>query len=270
MYTWAERFTYLPCGLSDMVSAIPNPVIWRCKMPTKQNEVLTNPLDIMANGSLTQASKKPTALVPQGDAFVLTSTCVSLTRQIVKTLSDAERDAETIESVKSGQVANLRDLMLINSVDEDKEIVFYPQYKAISALFINEWIKVRKLPDTEKGAETAGRAFNRYFALTDLDIPLSNEADAVRKREAKEKRDAEMKAIPNLDKAIQDAVAVMDFDTAKKLKAEATRRKTAEAKEKGKAIADELDPIKKSILDELKLCMDKATLVKVVELLRGK
>ena len=239
-------------------------------MPTKQTVVITNPLDIMANGSLTQASKKPTALVPQGDAFVLTSTCVSLTRQIVKTLSEAERDAETIESVKSGQVANLRDLMLIGSEDEEKEIVFYPQYKAVSALFINEWIKARKLPDTDKGAETAGRAFNRYFAMTNLEIPLSNEAEAVRKREAKAKKEAEMKAIPDLGKAIQEAVAVMDFDTAKKLKAEETRRKTEEIKGKNQALEAELKPIKDSIRDELKLCMDKATLVKVVELLRKK
>ena len=239
-------------------------------MPTKQTEVLTNPLAIMANGSLTQASKKPTALVPQGDAFVLTTTCVSLTRQIVKTLSEAERDAETIESVKSGQVANLRDLMLIGSEDEEKEIVFYPQYKAVSALFINEWIKARKLPDTDKGAETAGRAFNRYFAMTNLEIPLSNEAEAVRKREAKAKKEAEMKAIPDLGKAIQDAVAVLDFDTCKKLQAEEKRRKLQAVKDAGKALADELKPIKDSIADELKLCTDKATLVKVVELLRSK
>jgi hypothetical protein len=239
-------------------------------MPTKQTEVLTNPLAIMANGSLTQASKKPTALVPQGDAFVLTSTCVSLTRQIVKTLSEAERDAETIESVKSGQVANLRDLMLIGSEDEEKEIVFYPQYKAVSALFINEWIKARKLPDTDKGAETAGRAFNRYFAMTNLEIPLSNEAEAVRKREAKEKAKAEMEKIADLPKAIQEAVAVMDFDTAKKLKAEETRRKTEAIKGKNQALEAELKPIKDSIRDELKLCLDKATLVKVVELLRKK
>jgi hypothetical protein len=125
------------------------------------------------------------------------------------------------------------------------------------------------LPDTDKGAETAGRAWNRYFGMTDLTIPLSNDADAVRKREAKAKREAELIAIPDLGKAIQDAVAVMDFETAKKLQAEDKRRKIADAKEKGKALADELDPIKKSILDELKLCMNKATLVKVVELLRG-
>jgi hypothetical protein len=231
---------------------------------------LVNPIEIMANGALAEASKKPTVLVPQGDVFVLTSTCVSLTRQIVKTLSEAERDAETIESVKSGQVANLRDLMLINSEDEEKEIVFYPQYKAVSALFINEWIKIRKLPDTDKGAETAGRAFNRYFAMTNLEIPLSNEADAVRKREAKAKKEAEMKAIPDLGKAIADAVAVMDFDKAKKLKAEETRRKTEEVKGKNQALEAELKPIKDAIRDELKLCLDKATLVRVIDLLRKK
>jgi hypothetical protein len=240
-------------------------------MTTKsKQEVLVNPLEIMANGALAEASKKPTALVPQGNVFVLTSTCVSLTRQIVKTLADAERDAETIESVKSGQVANLRDLMLIDSPDEEKEIVFYPQYKAVSALFINEWIKVRKLPDTDKGAETAGRAFNRYFEMTDLEIPLSNEAEAVRKREAKAKKEAEMKAIPDLGKAIADAVAVMDFDKAKKLKAEETRRKTEEIKGKNQALEAELKPVKDAIRDELKLCLDKAILIRIVDLLRKK
>jgi uncharacterized protein YjcR len=106
--------------------------------------------------------------------------------------------------------------------------------------------------------------------MTDLDVPLADTPDAIRKREAKAKREAEMQAIPDLGKAIQDAVAVMDFDKAKKLKAEETRRKTEEIKGKNQAIEAELKPIKEAIRDELKLCMDKATLVKVVELLRGK
>ena len=232
--------------------------------------VITNPLDIMANGSLTQASKKPTALLPQGNVFVLSASCVSDTRDIVSKLSKAEKDNEEIEVTISGQVSNLRDVLLFNSPDEIKQVIDYPQYKAVSALFINEWIKVRKLPDTDKGAETAGRAWNRYFAMTDLTIPLSDEPDAIRKREAKAKKEAELKAIPDLGKAIQDAVALMDFDTAKKLKAEETRRKTEEVKGKNQALEAELKPIKESIRDELKLCMDKATLVKVVELLRGK
>jgi hypothetical protein len=239
-------------------------------MLKKQTEVLVNPIDIMANGSLAQASKKPTALVPQGNVFVLSASCVSDTREIVSKLSKAEKDSETLQSTISGQVDNLRDVMLVNSPDEVKQVVDYSQYKAVSALFINEWIKVRNLPATDKGAETAGRAFNRYFAMTDLEIPLSDAPDAVRKREDKAKREAEMKAIPDLDKAIADAVAVMDFTKAGKLKAEVVRRKTEEIKGKNQALEAELKPIKDSIRDELKLCLDKATLVKVVELLRGK
>jgi hypothetical protein len=239
-------------------------------MPTKQTEVLVNPIDIMANGSLAQASKKPTALVPQGNVFVLSASCVSDTRDIVSKLSKAEKDSEAIEGTISGQVDNLRDVMLVNSPDEVKQVVDYSQYKAVSALFINEWIKVRNLPATDKGAETAGRAFNRYFAMTDLTIPLSDAPDAVRKREDKAKREAEMKAIPDLDKAIADAVAVMDFTKAGKLKAEVVRRKTEEVKGKNQALEADLKPIKDAIRDELKLCLDKATLVKVVELLRGK
>jgi hypothetical protein len=240
-------------------------------MTTKsKQEVLVNPLEIMANGALAEASKKPTALVPQGNVFVLSTESVVATRGIVSKLSKAEKDSEAIEGTISGQVDNLRDVLLINSPDEVKQIVDYKQYKAVSALFINEWIKVRNLPDTDKGAETAGRAFNRYFAMTDLTIPESDEPDAVRKREAKAKREAEMKAIPDLKKAIDEAVAVMDFDKAKKLKAEETRRKTEEVKGKNQALEAELKPIKDSIRDELKLCLDKATLVKVVELLRGK
>jgi hypothetical protein len=79
-----------------------------------------------------------------------------------------------------------------------------------------------------------------------------------------------MKAIPDLDKAIADAVAVMDFTKAGKLKAEVVRRKTEEIKGKNQALEAELKPIKDAIRDELKLCLDKATLVKVVELLRSK
>ena len=233
-------------------------------MPTKQTVVITNPLDIMANGSLTQASKKPTALVPQGNAFVLSTSCVSDTRDIVAKISKAEKDSEAIEVTISGQVSNLRDVLLVGSPDEVKQVVLYAQYQAVRALFMNEWIKVRNVKE-----DSAERSFNRYFRMTDLDVPLADSADAIRKREAKAKREAEMKAIPDLGKAIQEAVAVMDFETAKKLQAEDKRRKIEEVKGKSQALEAELKPIKDSIRDELKLCMNKATLVKVVELLRG-
>jgi subtilisin family serine protease len=119
-----------------------------------------------------------------------------------------------------------------------------PHVAGVIALFLSN-------NKAAKGAETAWRAFNRYFAMTELEIPLSDEADAVRKREAKAKREAEMKAIPDLGKAIADAVAVMDFDKAKKLKAEETRRKTEEIKGKNQALEAELKPIKDAIRDEL-------------------
>jgi hypothetical protein len=180
-------------------------------------------------------------------------------------LSKAEKDNEAIEITISGQVDNLRDVMLVGSPDEVKQVVSFSQYTAVRALFINEWIKVRNVKE-----DSAERAFNRYFKMTDLDVPLADTPDAIRKREAKAKREAEMQAIPDLGKAIADAVAVMDFDKAKKLKAEETRRKMAEVKEKNSAIETELKPIKEAIRDELKLCMDKAILVRVIDLLRKK
>lgn len=255
-----------------MVSDIPNLIcdIGDVIMTTKSNDVLVNPLDIMANRALAEASKKPTALVPEGNVFTLSTSSVTATRAIVAKLSKAEKDSEAIEGTISGQVDNLRELMLVGSADAKKQVVDYKQYKAVSALFQNEWIKVRNLSDDEKGAKSAERAFNRYFAMTDLEIPKSDDPDAVRKREAKEKREAEMKAIPDLNKAIADAVALMDFDRAKKLKAEETRRKTAEVADKNKALEAELKPIKDAIRDELKLCLDKATLVRVIDLLRKK
>jgi hypothetical protein len=241
-------------------------------MATKPNtEVLVNPLDIMANGFLAQASKKPTAIVPQGDGYLLDSESVALMDSIVKGLSSAEKDGEDVQVRIKAQVDNLYDFMEINQVVDvvgGKEVkrVRYGQYKQGRSLFIQRWLGLRK---TEK-EDSAERAFNRYFGMTGLDIPQSDDADAVRKREAKEKAKAEMVKIADLDKAISDAVAVMDFDTAKKLQAEEKRRKMQAVKDAGKALEDELNPIKQSIRDEVKLCMDKATLVKVVELLRGK
>jgi hypothetical protein len=260
------RGSHIALGIADMVSVIPYPCdIGDVIMTTKSKEVLVNPIDIMANGSLAQASKKPTALVPQGNAFVLQASCVSDTRDIVAKLSKAEKDNEAIEITISGQVDNLRDVMLVGSPDEVKQVVSFSQYTAVRALFMNEWIKVRNVKE-----DSAERAFNRYFKMTDLDVPLADTPDAIRKREAKAKREAEMQAIPDLGKAIADAVAVMDFDQAKKLKAEETRRKMAEVKEKNSAIENELKPIKDAIRDELKLCMDKAILVRVIDLLRKK
>lgn len=242
-------------------------------MANKPNskEVLVNPLDIMANGFLAQASQKPTAIVPQGDSYMLDSESVALMGSIVKAISDAEKDGEDVQVRIKAQVDNLYDFMEINQVVDivaGKEVkrVRYGQYKQGRSLFIQRWLGLRK---TEK-EDSAERAFNRYFAMTGLDVPQSDDADAIRKREAKAKRDAEMQAIPDLGKAIADAVAVMDFDTAKKLQAEEKRRKMQSVKDAGKALEDDLKPIKDSIRDELKLCMDKAILVRVNDLLRKK
>lgn len=230
-------------------------------MTTKSKKVVSDSFEIMAQSALAEASKKPTALVPASSAYSLTSTDVSLTKQIAKQLSDTEKLLEDTEVRSKAIVSNLHDLMMIDKVVDEKtgaESVRYARYVAVRALFVNEWLGIRKCDD-----KSAEKAFQRYFAMTGLAVPESDSPDAVRKREKKQAEAKKLQGIADLNRALQDAVAVADFDLAKKIKAEEKRR----FEQSNKELLATLDPIKSGIIKEIKSCTDKALLLKIADLL---
>jgi hypothetical protein len=231
------------------------------KSTVVKTSVIADAFDMLANSALAEGSKKPTVLAPIDSSYQLTSTDVSLTRQIVKSLSDAEKAFEDTEIRKKAMVSNLHDLLMQDKVVDEKtgaESVRWGRYKAVRALFVNEWIAVRKCDD-----KSAEKAFQRYFNDTGLTQPVSDDSNAVRMREKKLAMQKKLESVANIPQAIADAVAVADFDLAKKLKAEEKRR----FEQANKDLLATLDPIKSGIIKEIKSCTDKATLLKIADLL---
>ena len=226
-----------------------------------KTSVIADAFDMLANSALAEGSKKPTALAPINSAYQLSSTDVSLTKQIAKQLSDTEKMLEDTEVRSKAIVSNLHDLLMQDKVVDEKtgaESVRWARYGAIRALFINEWLGIRKCD--EKSAE---KAFQRYFNATGLDMPKSDDPDAIRKREKKLAMEKKLQSVVDIPRAIADAVAVADFDLAKKLKAEEKRR----FEQANKDLLATLEPIKSGIIKEIKSCTDKATLLKIADLL---
>ena len=221
-----------------------------------KTSVIADAFDMLANSALAEGSKKPTALAPINSAYQLSSTDVSLTKQIAKQLSDTEKMLEDTEVRSKAIVSNLHDLLMQDSADGKS--VRWARYGAIRALFINEWLGIRKCD--EKSAE---KAFQRYFNATGLDMPKSDDPDAIRKREKKLAMEKKLQSVVDIPRAIADAVAVADFDLAKKLKAEEKRR----FEQANKDLLATLEPIKSGIIKEIKSCTDKATLLKIADLL---
>ena len=182
-------------------------------------------------------------LVPQG--YKLESEYVVDARRLANEFSSLEKELGNTQAKITARVDELKVIMAVGSTQVDKN--------GVAA-------KIRGC-----SPDSAQKAFNRYFELTGFDIPTSTDPKSIAKAKQREEQAKKLQAVPDIKQAIADAVAVADFDYAKKLKAEGERRAAEQNKDKFKA----LEPLKQSIKDELKLCADKALLEKIVTMLRN-
>lgn len=202
-------------------------------------------------------------LVPQG--YKLESEYVVDARRLANEFSKLDKDLGDTQAKIQSRVDELKDIMSVGSTQVEKggvlvTVINYDHYTQFGNVFKNEWVKVRNC-----SPDSAQKAFNRYYELTGLDIPTSTDPKSIAKAKQREEQAKKLQAVPDIKQAIADAVAVADFDYAKKLKAEGVRRANEQNKDKFKA----LEPLKQSIKDELKLCADKALLEKIVTMLRN-
>ena len=109
----------------------------------------------------------------------------------------------------------------------------------------------------------ANRAWNRLLEKTDVTKPKADNPKAQAMAKKREEEAKKMQAIPDLKKAMAEAMVQGNLEVLPALAKEATRRKGLADKDAIEA----LKPLKESIRKQLSACNNKALLEKVAKLL---
>ena len=197
--------------------------------------------------------------------YNLTPDSVELLKQTVNTLDSLERSFDDVQTRIKAMVANLQRLLESNSRSVLQSgsttavvEINYSHYHACRSLFMNTWAGLRKmaLPLSDTHEKTCSKAFERYFSMTGLEVPKSDDPKSVAKREREQKEAKRLESIPDLKVAIADAVQRNDFEEAGRLKKEGLRRTKAENKE----TLTSLEPTKKALSALIKESIDEEKL----------
>jgi hypothetical protein len=109
----------------------------------------------------------------------------------------------------------------------------------------------------------ANRAWNRLLEKTDVVKPKADNPKAVAMQKKREEEKKKMEAIPDLKKAMADAMAKGDLELIPALAKEAGRRKAME----NQGAIEALKPLKDEIRKQIAACNNKAVLEKIAKLL---
>ena len=136
----------------------------------------------------------------------------------------------------------------------------YAHYHAVRNVFMYQWNDIRKLGDINNATviKSCSKQFERYFGMTGLTVPLSDDPKSVAKREKEQAEANRLKAIPNIETAKADAASRGDFEEAIRLKKEGLRRQGIANKDELEKLAPkkvELAKLIKESIDEEKLDM---------------
>jgi hypothetical protein len=136
----------------------------------------------------------------------------------------------------------------------------YAHYHAVRNVFMYQWNDIRKLGDINNATviKSCSKQFERYFGITGLTVPLSDDPKSVAKREKEQAEANRLKAIPNIETAKADAASRGDFEEAIRLKKEGLRRQGIANKDELEKLAPkkvELAKLIKESIDEEKLDM---------------
>jgi hypothetical protein len=112
-------------------------------------------------------------------------------------------------------------------------------------------------------APVANRAWNRLLEKTAVVKPKSDDAKAIAQAKKRAEEAKKMEAIPDIKKAMADAMVKGDMDLVPLLAKESKRRKALD--EQGAIEA--LKPLKDEIRKQLSACNNKTILDKVAKLL---
>ena len=134
----------------------------------------------------------------------------------------------------------------------------YKWFEAVRANWVGVYANKQKCE-----IPVADKAWSRLLDKTSITKPKSDDAKAIAQAKKREEEKKKLESIPDVKKAMADAMANGDLELIPALAKEATRRK-AQAEQ---GAIEALKPLKDSIKKQIQACNNKALLDKVAKLL---
>jgi hypothetical protein len=184
----------------------------------------------------------------------LTSEDRGLILDSVETFRDGEAQATAGSNAVMLASADIASLLKSKA----EKVIPYKWFEAVR----NNWEGVYAMKQKCE-APVANRAWNRLLEKTTIVKPKSDDAKAIAQAKKRADEEAKMQAIPDLKKAMAEAMMNGDMAIIPALSKEVTRRKGLLEKD----AIDALKPLKEEIRKQINACHNKALLEKVAKLL---
>lgn len=179
-------------------------------------------------------------------------------REIISEAVANFREGEALSTAGSNKVQSSATEISTLLKSRGEKPIPYKWFEAVRNNWEGVYVMAQKCE-----APVANRAWNRLLEKTAIVKPKSDDAKAIKQAQKREAEAKKMEAIPDIKKAIAEAVAKGEMDTIPALAKEATRRKGLLEKDAIEA----LKPLKEEIRKQLSACNNKTILDKVAKLL---
>lgn len=220
----------------------------------------TTPIVVNALSSVAQS------LVRDNGSFVLTAKADPV---ISEALTGEDRGviSDSVETFRNGEAQATAGSNAVMSASADiasllkskaEKVIPYKWFEAVRCNWEGVYAMKQKCE-----APVANRAWNRLLEKTTIVKPKSDDAKAIAQAKKRADEEAKMQAIPDLKKAMAEAMAQGNMTIIPALSKEVTRRKGLLEKD----AIDALKPLKEEIRKQINACHNKALLEKVAKLL---
>jgi len=175
--------------------------------------------------------------------------------------------SESVSTFRSGEAQAIAGSNAVQSASADiasllkskgDKVIPFAWFEAVR----NNWEGVYALAQ-KCDVAVANRAWNRLLEKTDVVKPKADNPKAIAMQKKREEEKKKMEAIPDLKKAMAEAMASGNLEVIPALAKEAGRRKAQE----NQGAIEALKPLKDEIRKQLSACNNKALLDKVAKLL---
>lgn len=207
-----------------------------------------------------------TSLVRENGAFILTAKADPVISEVL-TGDDREIISEAVAVFRDGEAQATAGQNAVMTASADIASLLKSKgdkpipYKWFEAVRLN-WEGVYAMAQKCE-APVANRAWNRLLEKTTIVKPKSDDAKAIAMQKKREEEKKKMEAIPDLKKAMADAMAQGNLEIIPALAKEAGRRKA----QQDQGAVEALKPLKDQIRKQLSACNNKAVLDKIAKLL---
>jgi hypothetical protein len=205
------------------------------------------------------------SLVRENGSFVLTAKADPV---VSEALSGEDRGmiSNSVDTFRSGEAQAIAGNNSVMSACADVasllrskgKVIPFAWFEAVRTNWVGVYANKQKCD-----IPVADKAWSRLLDKTDITKPKADSAKAQAMQKKREEEKKKMEAIPDLKKAMADAMGSGNLEVIPALAKEAARRKAQE----NQGAIEALKPLKDSIKKQISACNNKALLDKVAKLL---